>query len=542
MIGVAKRFLLIGMVGLLGCPGDSEPEPTDLGGLSTRDLLVRASIDLRGVRPSADELAQVKADPDALEPLIDAFLLDEGWSTQAMDLLGYAYLTRIETYYLLADQYGFGGVEDIGLFTASVGQEALQVAKRIAEEDLPWTEIVTADWTMANEYIATMLPVDYPAGETGWQQVQYTDGRPTAGILTTSTMWIRYTSTPSNVNRGRANAVSRMLLCNDYLDREIEFDRDINLLDEALVLDAIQNNPGCNACHSSLDPLASHFFGFMHIADGGAELVTYHAERENWWELITGTSPGYYGQHTADLTDLGWAMAYDTRLASCAVETFYEGLLQRDVQIEDTQRLLKHLSVFENNGLTLRALYRSVINGPEYRGKNVSGTVSAKMVRPEQFASQVEALTGYRMTAYNYDLLQTDLFGIRTLAGGVDGESVTQPPKSPNVTTVLAQERIAEAASWTVVEADARGDEAPLLFDEVDFSENLDTARDAVRSQLESLHVHVLSHDPDEETDSAAIDASESLWGAIYDATNDPKAAWAGVLSALLRDPEFIFY
>ena len=301
----------------------------------------------------------------------------------------------------------------------------------------------------------------------------------------------------------------------------------------------------CTACHSSLDPLASHFFGFMHVPDGGAELVTYHAERENWWLLYTDTGPGYYGQHTADLVDLGWAMAQDIRLRSCAVEQVFEGLLQRDVTLADTQSLLVHLSAFETQGLALRALYRSVLDGPQYRGQQVEGEVTIKMVRPEQYASQVEALTGYRMTAHDYDLLQTDLFGIRTLAGGVDGLSVTKPAEAPTPTSVLAQERIAEAASWTVVGDDAAAvdaGETPRLFGQVDFTETLDSDPEVIRSQLETLHRQVLSHDPSNDADTEALEDSMILWSAIYDLTGDAQAAWAGVLSALLRDPDFLFY
>ena len=167
------------------------------------------------------------------------------------------------------------------------------------------------------------------------------------------------------------------------------------------------------------------------------------------------------------------------------------------------------------------------------------------MVRPEQYASQVEALTGYRMTAHDYDLLQTDLFGIRTLAGGVDGLSVTKPAEAPTPTSVLAQERIAEAASWTVVGDDAAAvdaGETPRLFGQVDFTETLDSDPEVIRSQLETLHRQVLSHDPSNDADTEALEDSMILWSAIYDLTGDAQAAWAGVLSALLRDPDFLFY
>ena len=36
--------------------------------------------------------------------------------------------------------------------------------------------------------------------------------------------------------------------------------------------------------------------------------------------------------------------------------------------------------------------------------------------------------------------------------------------------------------------------------------------------------------------------ANLALWEELYQAEGDPAAAWAGLLSVLLRDPDFLFY
>ena len=41
------------------------------------DYLVRASLDLRGVRPSPDEIAQVEANPNTVDDLVDGFFHDD---------------------------------------------------------------------------------------------------------------------------------------------------------------------------------------------------------------------------------------------------------------------------------------------------------------------------------------------------------------------------------------------------------------------------------------------------------------------------------
>ena len=92
-------------------------------------------------------------------------------------------------------------------------------------------------------HVGLSWPTDYSADETGYQVVRYTDGRPSAGVLSTNSMWWRYMSNGTNYNRGRANAISKLFLCTDYLEKSIEFDRDVNLLDEGAVNEALQTNP-----------------------------------------------------------------------------------------------------------------------------------------------------------------------------------------------------------------------------------------------------------------------------------------------------------
>ena len=192
------------------------------------NLLIRASLDLRGVRPSVAEIASVEADPAALDLLIDSFLTDDRFGSRVRAMWAPTYLTRLDYFTVSGSAYG---IADTVGFAASVGDEPLRVLSRIAEEDLPYTDIVTGDWTMADELLAEAWKLDYPEDATGWQVSYYTDGRPAAGVLTTNGMWWRYLTTYSNGNRGRANAISKVLLCTDYLTKPIAFDRNVNLLE-----------------------------------------------------------------------------------------------------------------------------------------------------------------------------------------------------------------------------------------------------------------------------------------------------------------------
>ncbi|MCB9764987.1 MAG: hypothetical protein H6739_34760 [Alphaproteobacteria bacterium] len=506
----------------LACTG---PEAEPAGGVDPAFVLTRASLDLRGRRPDAAELAAVTQTPGTLETRLDTFLLDPAFGERVQDVFDEATLTRSELYLQDPDLFG---ISDDDAFYAAVGGEIPQIIGRIAEQDLPWTEAVTGDWTMANEVLAELWALDYPEGASGWRVAHYTDGRPAAGILSTNSFYWRYDSTLSNANRKRANAIARLFVCNDFIGQPILFDDSVDVSDPDSFAEAVRTVPGCVGCHAALDPVAAHLFGFFyHFQQNPGDANAYHPEREVYWTTFLGVGPGFFGQESGDVSDLGWHLAADPRFPDCAVEHVWRGLLRRDPTLADTDALSAHREAFLTGDLTLRALWRSILDDPRYRADDVVGTVAVKLVTPRLLASQVEALTGYRLTLEGVDAMMSDRSGVRTLAGGLDGFEGTLRTRSPNPTLVLVQQRLAEAAAAHAVAQDPMG-----LLRGVD----LDSPPEA--DDLEALHIAVLSQTPTE----AELDALADLWDALYGLDDDPRAAWAGVLTALMRDPAFLLY
>lgn len=535
---------MIALIALLGCqvePDDTALDAPAAAPMASDRVLVRASLDLRGIRPTPAELGRVEADPAALDAVIDEYLQDPRFGPRVRDIYAQYLLTRSDGYLIGADQYG---IDDTPGFQTSVGDETLRIFSTVAEEDLPYTEIVTGDWTVANETLATAWPIAYPEGSSGWIRTTYTDGRPTAGILSTNSLWWRYPSSGSNANRGRANAISRILLCHDYLTRPIGFDRNVNILDQAAVDDALHNNEACVNCHSSLDPIAAYLYGFWWDGYTSTDSSAYHPEREREYRSYNGVEPAWYGEPGYRLSDLGRQIAKDPRYPQCAVEQAWTTFVGRAPTRDDEGAMLKHREAFLQGGLTVRSLWRSVLRDPRYRAPLVTEDPldsSLKMVTTDQLASQVEDVTGFHWTYAGYDMLGTDSVGVRMLAGGADGYSVTKVASSPNTTIVLVQQRLAEAAADHVVVAEsglmpaARG-----LFTEVDFSETPETNRAAMVAQIQRLHLRVFGHRV--AADSEEVSANLALWSDIYSFDNNPVNAWRGVLIALLRDPDFLFY
>jgi hypothetical protein len=512
----------------------------ELGGPDPVAQLFRVSLDLRGVRPTLEEIEAVEADPGAYSELVDVYLHDERFLDRIRSMYSEVFLTRQDSYTVSGWDYG---VDDEFLFARSVGDETLRILSTIVDEDLPYTDLVTADWTMANEALAAAFPLDYPEGGTGWKKVHYTDARPAAGMLATNSMWWRYMTTPSNASRGKANAVSKIFLCNDYLSKVVSFDRNVNLLDQDALNNALRTNPGCVACHHSLDPLASFLWGtYYYDYRSPLDLSSYHPEREHLWETTSGVAPAYYGEPGHTLADLGAMIAADPRFVECATEQVYALLNHKEPTIEESDKLTGYREVFLESDLRLRALFRAAVMDLDYRATEPSDGEAAtrKMVTSDMLGAQIEDLTGFVFTKDGVPMLETDDGGLRTLAGGIDGQNVTTPARAPMTTLVLVQERMAQAAASYAVEYDRDHPGEARLFTEISFHETPKNGEPAMRAQVQRLHLRLFGRRV--ASDGPEVEANLELWEDLYDVSLTVEDAWAGVLTVLLRDPDFLFY
>jgi len=535
------------MLLLLAC-GGADPSETQSRSASAEfdagEMLTRASLDIRGVRPNPEDVARIHQTPDDLDTLIEGYLTDARFPERVIDLYSEIYLTQGEQYSVPFSAFDFDEGITNADYARSIGDEPLQILAHIAAEDLPYTDLVTADWTMHNHVLSQMYPTDYPDGETGWQLAHYTDDRPTAGVLSTNGMWWRFLSTPSNQNRKRANQISRIFLCNDYLTKPIDFDRDVNLLDEEAVADAIQHDPGCVSCHVSLDPLGSYLYGFWYVDETSAgDTTIYHPEREQGYLSLGGPNPGYFGQAGSSIADLGHKIASDPRFIECAVETAFTRLMGRDATIDDSDALTVHREALLDGDLTLRSLFSSIVSHPRYRSavSAPDGFAERKLVTSNLLASQVKGVTGYLWTQGGVEMMKSDSIGVGNLAGRADGQRMVRNNRSPNATMLLVNARLAEAATAHLLTTEAvqeQGDRQ--VFTEVDFSETIQTDRPAIVAQIRRLHAIVFGRQIDEDGEEVA--ANIALFEELLEATSDPYVSWGGLMIALLRDPDFLMY
>ena len=535
----------IGLVGLAACTntgtGTSKPpDGRDTGQAPDADAsppdpvaaLVRMSLDIRGVRPSLTELDSVTATPEVLAELRAAFLADPRWAERIVSASQEQWATVQDEAEHPASTFG---LTDEAAFARSVGEEPLRLLAHIATEDLPITDLVTADYTLVDKNLAVAWPVvpDTDPGD-GWVTARWTDGRPAAGVLVTNGLWWRYETSQNNASRGRANQLSRILLCRDYLSQPVEFDRSLNLSDPDVVNNALRANPGCASCHSSLDPLAS-LLGGVYFArkSGPEEMRHYHPERESIWREQTGVAPAYFGQPATGLFDLGQSIAADPGFVDCMVAQTAEHLLRRPLGPADTAARTRWREAFVRGDLTLRALWTAILSDPLYLGPPADtaerdGQLGAKLLSPDQLSSQLFELTGFRFAVDGADMLRTSDRGLATLVGGSDGAYARGITQRWSATQVLVLQRVAQlAADHAVrVEPERLGiDPAAPLGD------------DELRAAIQQVHRRVLSRpSTDRETDALLAHHRR------VEVEAGTTAAWTSTLVVLLRDPTFLIY
>lgn len=532
---------------LLACAGGTDDSA---GGsapawvpLDAPRLARRMSIDLRGVLPSPDELDRVEADPAALDALREDWLADPRFEERMVELYQERWGTRIDEF--RGYYYDFDlTADDEYDFVRAIGEEPLRVAARVVASDLPYSELVTGDWTMADEMLAGVFPIDRPTGEDGWVQAHYTDLRPAAGVLTTNGLWWRYISPLNNYNRARTAAILDLLVCQDLLARPVVFDVALSS-DADAAQEAIRTEPSCLACHAAVEPIAATLFGFLNIDDQSAlEMAYYHPEREHQGPDTLGVETAWFGTPVDGLEDLGRAIAADGRFVDCGVQTVTEGLLRRDVDGDDAALLRDAREAFVDDGLRMKAVVRAVTDAEAYRAGGLTDAATElqaethttrRILLATQLRTVLADVAGLEWVRGGADQLDWDKAGFRVMGGGVDGELLTSPQQTPGLTWALLARRAAQVAATTLVDADL-GASSPRVFTQVGRATAPGDA--GFEEQLAALHWWLLAR----RADPATLTGLTDLWSAAAGVNGDPADGWSTVTAALLRDPDFLAY
>lgn len=534
--------------------------------LSPRETWRKVTLNLAGRLPKSSEYEALDADTDALPSLLQALMSEEAFFERLIEIFNDQWLTdaylRNSNNVLNRDDFPtldtyYEAMDDARREAArrSLAREPLQLMAYIVRNDRPFTEIVTADYTVLNSYTAIV----YNNSEVGFSGDEYDENEyrpgqilvsreegmlqyPHAGILTSPIFLNRYPTSRTNLNRHRASIVLREFLATDILqvaDRPIDPTKAVNLANPT------REEASCKTCHVVIDPIAG---AFQKFDDGDYE--RFRPDRTWPTEMFL---PGF-GAEQMQVSDYGNALrwlgeriARDERFPLAVVRNMYTRLVgQAPMEFPDSPSEAAYLAwaaqdetvraiadAFVESNYNLKVVIERLVLSPFFRAEQTSATSegrlaelstlgTARLLTPEQLHRKLRATVGFEWKEGSSNAL---LRPLNILYGGIDSESVTERLQTPNGVMSAVVWRMANEVSCAVVPMDFVKPQAERrLFKDVDTTTlpedgqgQVDEAgRAAIHSTLRFLYGRLHGHTPAE--DSAefkrAYDLFTSTWKA----------------------------
>jgi hypothetical protein len=544
------------------CEDDGTAEAEFFAGVELLDevaTLRKASLSIVGRVPTLEEEQQVRdggfeALDEVLEDMMtedafyerlvevynDHFLTDRyydfggGGNTPALDLLEAQEVGEDQPLYPNVRWYESlpDGEMELAAQASNngVARESLELVAYVVRNELPFTEILTADYTMVNPYSAKVYGIDNVGFEDSYDYGEFVPakvpGLPHTGVLTSTVFMNRFPTTETNRNRHRARMFYQFFLATDVLQLGERPVTSQAILGVAPWL----NNDSCAVCHAQIDPVAGAFQNFM--PDQGGR---YEPPVEGWYGDMK--APGYGDEvmpPEQSTTALGWMTAQaiqDRRFALSAVhivwkglsgddpikpprdpheEGYLEGIRAADMQTKIFEEVVQKFIDSEYN---LKVVVKELVKTPYYRAYNAKGLDEARelelaqlgtgrLLIPEQLHRKVEAVTGqpWRFRDSDSDLL-LDVDAYRIFYGGIDSDTVVQRITEPNgIMANVAKRMSNEIACWTTAMDFTRepGDRSLFPFVDPSFKPEdnngfeVPAASSAIRANIQYLHAKLL--------------------------------------------------
>ncbi|MGH1342921.1 MAG: DUF1588 domain-containing protein [Nannocystales bacterium] len=479
--------------------------------LDERATLRKATLALAGRLPTIEEdmrvqegswealdaiLDEVMTDPvfyDRLREIYnDKFLTDRYYGgTQALDLLDYEEDDNGNPGGDFPNAYWFEGLPDDERDQAAeysnngVARQPLELLVHIVKNDLPYTELLTADYTMVNPFSAQSLGADATfANPDDYNEFVPAKlaGLPLAGALTSVVFLNRFPTTDTNRNRHRARMLYEFFLATDV---QALGNRPV---DATAITghNATLNNPECTICHEVIDPVAG---SFKNWDDQGR----YRLPEQGWFPDML--PPGFGESQmpaTNDQAALQWGVreiVQDPRFALSAVYIMFEGLSGQKpltepdnpedenylggIEAAKTQRAVFNdiAQQFTDTNYQLKVVVKEIIKSPYYRAYNyeaigldedaaqarrfeLENVGMGRLLTPEQLHRKITAVAGFEWsteaggTGY---LLSEDQY--MTLYGGINSNDIVGRVTEPNgimanVAKRMANQMACRATPW----------------------------------------------------------------------------------------------
>lgn len=478
--------------------------------------LRKAAIILAGRLPSDEEIQRVRDGGfAALDVVLDEMMTEEKF----FDFVKNAYGDLFQTdFYLRNDaigqiadtypnafwyeneaeakamvqQYGLASLGEVERFTEqAIAREPLELIEWVVKNDLPFSEILTADYMMFSPFSARSFgvspeftsdndPLEFAPASLAYDGEDY--GFPHAGVLTSPMFLSRWPTTPTNRNRARSRVFMLFFLGTDIL-KTAEQPVDQTAIKD---LNPTRNSPQCTICHQNLDPIAGAFQAFDE--DG-----VWMTEPQWYPEMFP---PGFgdrdlpTDQSALGLQWLARQAVKDERFTLSVVYNLYRGLTGREPLVAPTdyadplydarfEAFLAQANVFHQIGekfelanMNAKVIVKELVLSPYFRGVNavtmdpndlgkLEEVGLGRLLTPEILHNKINAIFGVpwangdlepRLVHEPRDLSDTGTYQL--FYGGVDFDTVSTRITDPNGLMAAVGERMAMEMSCFAVPTD----------------------------------------------------------------------------------------
>jgi hypothetical protein len=517
--------------------------------------LRKAALQLGARLPTAAEEESVKAGgEEALDPALDALLNEAPFLTVIKEIYGDVMLTGRYNQYDgqalgLLNATDYPGVNwwnpamtPDNMLTAEqrsdrkwsgygIAAEPLELIAYVAKNNKPFSEILTADYTVVNYQSAkvygldpAMLGLSNPGDYYSFKPAKLSVTRagnkvpvPHAGVITTPVYLNRWSTTATNLNRARARMTYKFFLATDLLavaERPID-------PSSVTSTNPTRDDQYCTSCHKIIDPVASTYQKW----DGAGRFQPTLTWPTDMPQPGFGTAiVDNVQQYPSALQFLAKQVTQDTRFGMSVLTNVYVGLVgheplpypaAEDPAFEDKQKAWQEqnkifqeiLTKFTASNQNVKEIVKGLIKSPIYRATSAKDLSPAAMeafgtgrlLTPESLARKLPATLGIRwLRDRNTDLLTSDY---NLLYGGIDFENVTKRLTSPNaiignVGQRMATEMACYATAWDFLKPQPQR----LLFKYVETSQYpeddngfaVPTAVENIRKTIQYLHGRLL--------------------------------------------------
>ena len=553
----------------------------------------KAAINIAGRLPTAEEDARLAQSPEQLEGLLKALLEEEAFYERLKEIFNdiFVFSVRGQRWFDIhffrskdlsskepyADDFyedfsgihgkfrisdGIGKTLQIGdTIQRSLWEEPLALIAYVARNNRPFTEILTANYTVVNDYSAFAYnrggQPAHLAPSGGWRPIQLwqrVDSPaktpiPHAGVLSSAAFLAKVPTNSINISRGRAEFVSKHFLATSVLgfaQRPVDSTQ-LDSGDNPTV-----NNPTCNACHQHLDGLAGAFAGFSFWNHS-----SYQPQWTEWNDkkyLPSFQGESFPSRAPENLKPLPWVaqrVAADARFPYAMVRRVFEGITgrkpleypketagpdyaERLLAWESQNAFLHEVAAhMAQQGMNVKVAFLDILQSPYFRAAQDAalpealaiGLGEGRLLTPEMLSRKIRATLGTHWGGFYQAMPNESLTGeYNVLYGGIHpSESnvrLTQINTAmAGTASAMARAMACRIPAWEfskspherVVFTSVQKDTQPLRKDSPDGPFVADTQGEAaIRQNLAFLHQRLLGENVSPH--SAEVDLSYSIF------------------------------